>query len=215
MNQKLFIFDLDGTLVDTAIDVIYVLNNMRKNLGKKELPSKFFLPWLSLGGEDLIINSLEIKIDVQGQLSKFRDLLFLKKTSEARVYSGVKPFLKNLKKSNCNLSICTNKPRFLAEKVLRDTNLIDYFSFMSAGGDIETKKPSPENLQLILDNYSYDKNEVIYVGDSIVDQTICKSLDIPFYFFSKGYNDGVLESRSDFNFEKYEDLLSYLRGKVE
>ena len=212
MDKRLFIFDLDGTLVDTAVDVICILNKMRRDLGKQELSSKFFLPWISMGGEDLIIHSLETKVDVQKQLVRFRDLLSFRRTSETQVYSGVKSLLLKLKKLNCNLSICTNKPRFLAEKVLNDTNLMKYFSFISAGDDIETKKPSPENLQLILNNFSFDKKKVIYVGDSIVDQKICNSLDIPFYFFSKGYNDGVLESKTKFNFSKYEDLSSYLRG---
>jgi HAD superfamily hydrolase (TIGR01549 family) len=211
----LLIFDLDGTLVDTADSVVITLNGIRKSLNKKEMPYSFFLPWLSHGGEELIKNTLEVETDQEifDNLNVFRKKLSKYLTPKSKIYPGARHVLEFCKSKGLKMCICTNKPRSLAEKVLSDTSLDHYFCFMSAGGDLETKKPSPENLLSILNLYKGTRS--FYIGDSKIDQEITNALSIPFYFFKNGYNDGVDETKLSFCFTSYDKLLIHLRGLFE
>jgi len=206
--KRLAIFDLDGTLVDSAQVVAAILNELRREMGKEPRAVNYFVPWLSFGGEDLVANGLEIDFkDVEYYLQAFRMRYAAVPTPKDSVYFGVEELLVDLDALGVKMCICTNKPRGLAEKVVIETGLQKYFKFMCAGGDLETKKPHPNNLQICIKNFGESPDAAVLIGDSLVDQKAAGSLGVDFAYFLAGYNDGVDTSRITFSFNKHKELL--------
>ena len=215
MRTKLVVYDLDGTLIDSADTVLSILNQMRNECGNPPIFKEDLLPWLSLGGENLIINALGLKNytlnhNASTYLQDFRARYLNYFTNISSVYPSVHLTLECLISRGINLAICTNKPRILVEKSLNDTNLLNKFSFICAGDDLSTKKPHPNNLLACLNFFGYKAHDAILVGDSTVDQELCNLTDIKFVHFSPGYNDGVDDNKISFKISDHHQLLDLL-----
>ena len=193
MNQ-LVIYDLDGTLIDSAQVVTGILNQMRSEISKPAINKAALLPLLSLGGEELVAGSLGLTNakEVAAALLEFRQRYIELETPVGSLYPNVIATLEQLQALDYSLGICTNKPRNLVNKVLDDLNLKQYFGFISAGGDLPTKKPHPDNLRICLEYFGADSNQAILVGDSTVDQSLAINLGVHFAHYLPGYDDGVV-----------------------
>jgi phosphoglycolate phosphatase len=192
MLPQLIVFDLDGTLVDSAATVSTILNEMRSELGKLALPKAVFEGWISLGAEVLISKSLEVYgAEIAVPLADFRDRYANLKTHPDNVYQGAFEALRHLQSIGVSLALCTNKPRALTDKVLCDTELDKFFPFICAGGDFPAAKPHPDNLLACLNYYQIASINAWFVGDSSVDQMTAKNVGVKFIFHKHGYDDGV------------------------
>lgn len=212
MTKRLAVFDLDGTLVDSAQVVSKILNELRQGMGKKVRDVDYFIPWISLGGEDLVANGLDIDPkDAEKHLQEFRARYAALPTPKGSVYPEVEELLIELNALDVKLCICTNKPRGLAEKVLAETGLQKYFKFMSAGGDLESKKPHPRNLEVCISNFGEQTEAAVLIGDSLVDQKIAGSIGVDFAYFEAGYNDGVDVEQVVFSFKKHSELIKLFK----
>lgn len=208
MTIKLIVYDLDGTLIDSAQTVLSIVNEMRFEMGKEPLEKRNLIRWISLGGIELIANALEIEPSVaQRSLDDFRRRYLKYSSREADLYPEVRQTLDALKHSNIDLAICTNKPRNLVEKILSELYLGSYFGHVLAGGDLKTQKPHPQNLLECLGHFQCGPESAILVGDSTVDQEIARSCQVPFAFFRPGYNDGVDLNQVAITLDVHEDLL--------
>ena len=211
----LIIYDLDGTLIDSGKTVSTILNGMRIERRMDPSDQKAFIPWLSLGGEDLMRNALQLEDDVQvaKSLSEFRRRYVSLPTDPDTVYPGIPSVLESLLSLGFRLAICTNKPRRLAQKVIEETGLFQYFEFMNAGGDLLTRKPDPANLLSCMDFFKASHNEAYFVGDSLVDQAMAHKAQVPFVFFRGGYNDGVDEVAIHKAIEHHHEILPFVTFK--
>jgi phosphoglycolate phosphatase len=208
----LWVFDLDGTLVDSAKIVASILNDKRVEMGLPRERVAFFYPWLSLGGDHLVANALSIPREViQHHLNDFRERYVTQATPPDSVYPGVFDFLTHLTGVGASISICTNKPRNLAEKVLRETGLGQYIDFICAGGDLATQKPHPENLRRCLLQFDSTAESAVMVGDSTVDQKIAAACGVSFCFFSGGYDDGVDQNQVKLSFDAYPQIIRFFK----
>lgn len=209
---KTIIYDLDGTLIDSVQVVSTILNTMRINLGLPAMRRQDFIPWLSIGGEDLVLNALE-KIDARSApqyLREFRDYYLQLPTPHDSVFVGVRETLPVLRDMGYQLAICTNKPRNLVNKILSETKLEHLFEFINAEGDLPFKKPHPRTIESCLSHFSSKAEEAILVGDSTIDQQLAASSSVPFIFFSHGYDDGVMKEKTTFTLNKHVDLIDFL-----
>ena len=203
-SKNLVTFDLDGTLIDSAELVLHILNLQRANMQKELLDKKKLIPWISLGGEDLISNALDVsKKDCKRYLNEFREIYLNLKTPESLLFPGVVRFLDILVRNNIIITLCTNKPRRLVQNSLRDTSLKKYFDFFVAGDDLNSKKPDIQNLLKCMNYYGVSKEKTLFIGDSKIDQQLANKCEVDFWFFSSGYNDGVDLSLANFTFDSY------------
>lgn len=208
---QLVVFDLDGTLVDSGIQVATLLNELRQDLGKPPLGLECYVPWLSLGGLQLISHGLEISQDAAPSfLGKFREMYRLQPTPPDSIFPGVRSTLNELEALGIEMSICTNKPRGLAEKILRELGLTKYFKSMCAGGDLPTQKPDPANLRHCLEAHGVPGGRAILIGDSRVDQKVALACGVQFGWYVGGNDDGVLEAEVDFRFADFARLPAHL-----
>lgn len=206
------IYDLDGTLVNSASVVQSILNRRRTQLNQAPLEYKELVPWLSLGGEELIAAALGVGEDQVGaELHNFREEYAANPTPINSLYPGVPQVLDYLKRADVHLAVCTNKPRNLAHKVLCETQILDYFTYVGAGGDLPVKKPHPQTLKVCLDFLGANPAQTLYIGDSLIDQQLCQALDIPFVHFLEGYDDGVDTKQTYYKIRNHHEIVPLLQ----
>lgn len=201
------VFDLDGTLVDTAKVVGELIAQMRAERGLAPLAREKLISYMSIGGLEMMKGVLDVgENEAEKALGCFRHRYAKTQTSLNDVYTGVPETLKALADSGALLSICTNKPRALAIKVLSETDLLQYFRQISAGDDLPTRKPNRLNLEACLNPGEHNSMKICMVGDSTVDEALARNVGVPFWFFSGGYDDGVTESRADRSFSCFTEF---------
>jgi len=192
MKLKAILFDLDGTLVDSALSIGAVLNQMRLERNMSHLETQRYRDWVSLGANDLVAKSLEIAVgDVDPFLQDFRARYASKKTATEDLFPFVRESLNALKSLRISMAVCSNKPLHLCEKVLNDLDLAGYFSCVVGGSSVIRAKPSREPVDIALSMLGCSHGDSLLIGDSTLDQGASKNSGLPFIFFSGGYNDGV------------------------
>ena len=211
------VFDLDGTLIDSAPVVADVLNAMRQQHSKNALGIDCYRSWSSEGGAVLVGNALEISPkDAEQFVPEFRRRYFELPTPLNSVYPGVIEMLKAFKSRNISLAICSNKPEHLCKKVLNEVNLDSYFDIVVGGDTLAKRKPDPLPLMHVINEIGINPNEILYVGDSLIDKNTAISAGIDFAFFAGGYDSKIALGPSDISFNAHDLFVSDLiiRGNI-
>lgn len=211
------VFDLDGTLIDSAPVVADVLNAMRQQHSKDALGIDCYRSWSSEGGAVLVGNALDIPPkDAEQFVPEFRRRYFDLPTPINIIYPGVIEMLKAFKTRNISLAICSNKPENLCKKVLREVNLDSYFDIVVGGDTLTKRKPDPLPLLHVIHEIRINPSRILYVGDSVIDKNTARSAEIDFAFFAGGYDPKITLGPSDISFSTHDlfvlDLIS--QGKI-
>lgn len=173
-NIKGIFFDLDGTLFDTAPELIVAINLMLKGLDLNPLDASIIVNFIGKGTENLIKKSIKRSSGKDTELFiKNGERLFKKyytmNASNSLAYDGVEDTLINLKKANILLACVTNKPEIYTKALLKKSGLDNYLDLIVSGDTVGKKKPDPLPLKHSCDVLKLNPNEVIMVGDSCND----------------------------------------------
>ena len=195
MDQKLTVlFDLDGTLVDTAPDLIRAHNHVMKKFG---YPSKSIDELRNAVGS----GAKAIMAKGNGKWEWFDEkiknemtdefLSFYKKNilHESTLLNGVKEFLEWCKNHNISMAVCTNKTEHLAIDLLKKIGIYDFFEYVSGYNTFEYCKPDPRHLLRSIEMINGDKNKSIMIGDSETDANAAKEAEIPMILLKYGYTE--------------------------
>ena len=205
MKQKFTIlFDLDGTLVDTAPDLIRAHNHVMKKFGYETKSTDEIRNLVGKGAASMIGRSLwnqarkELKkIDDEKIKSKmvdeFIDYYGKNIAVESKLLPGVLEFLKWCKKNNISMAVCTNKTEHLAVELLKQIKIYEFFEYVAGYNTFEYCKPDPRHLTTTIEILYGDKNKSIMIGDSETDANAAKAAQIPIILLKYGYT----EKRSD------------------
>ena len=213
MNLKKFeliIFDLDGTLVDSAKDIMIANNKTLEKFGYKPISFKNVKHIIGQGIRVNIIRSLKmqnVKINKKKENEMYDFFFsFYKKNLyvESKIYSGLNSFLKNLKKQGYKLAVCSNKLELLTKIVLKKTKLLKYFDFVAGGDTFAHRKPHPSVLNNVIKNFKIKKNNVLFIGDSEHDYYSALNSNIKFCLKTKGFTNKPISF-----FKKSYKLKSY------
>jgi len=213
-KKKAILFDLDGTLVNSAPTVLDIINQLRRQNNQKSLELNPILEQIiSLGGRDMIVNLIS-KDNVDKNLNTFRAMYEDYDLINERLFDGVKELLTVLKKKY-TLAILTNKPKTLVNKAVIHHHIESFFDCLVCREDVMEKKPDPEGFNLILKTLNLIKDEVIYVGDSLVDLELAKSLQIEFFLYNRIKINQLSKDNQFYyhKFDSFEDLKKTL-GKL-
>ncbi|WP_050525556.1 phosphoglycolate phosphatase [Pseudorhodobacter aquimaris] len=184
------IFDLDGTLIDSAPDIVANANVVLQEMGFAPLPPTQIKGFIGRGVGHLLRSVLEASGQVpDGPLLEPMQTRFNERYETAFdmtvIYPGVIKTLDQLVGMGCALGICTNKPIAPAHAVLRHLGLADYFPVVYGGDSFAVRKPDPTPLLAAVKDLGHEA--VIYVGDSEVDAATAVAAKLPFLIYTEGY----------------------------
>ena len=214
------IFDLDGTLIDSAPIVASILNGMREQSGKNPLDLSFYRKQISRGVTKLVTRSLDIHINNAGTyVGEFRRNYYSLPTPIDSLYPGVPETILSLAKSGFKLGICSNKPEHLCQKIIAETGLGEIITVIVGGDSLSTSKPSREPIDYVIKKLGGQHESTVMVGDSLIDQHGSRAANIPFIFFKNGYDDGVEQSEALCIIDQIPqlldiDFLMFLKNRV-
>jgi len=201
MVQKLTIlFDLDGTLVDTAPDLMKAHNHVMRKYGYKTKSTDTIRKLVGLGASHLIERSIweQAKkefgqIDDQNNKKKmvkdFIDYYGKNIANESKLTKGVKQFLDWSKQKNISMGVCTNKQDYLAVELLRQINIYDYFEYVAGGNTFDYCKPDPRHLTSVIEIMQGEIKKSIMIGDSETDANSARAAGITFILLKDGYTE--------------------------
>ena len=180
---KAVIFDLDGTLIDSDKDIQKIINYIRINfLNKKKININKIANYVSKGGDTLIKKTLS-KNKPKFYLNIFRKIYLQQKINKKLILPGVINFLKFLKINNVKIYICTNKPRDLTIKFIKNTRLNEFIDEYFCPDEYKVKKPNNKFFLKILKKIKINKEQIIYIGDSMIDLKFCENSFLEFFLF--------------------------------
>lgn len=192
------VFDLDGTLIDSAKFTLEILRAMLKARGiSRELEFEAVQHALSLGGEALMGAAFGSSGEVaKADLKAFRATHLELPFPTTLLYPGTVEMLGAL--SGLKLGICTKKPYALTMKVLGDVQLTERFAAISGGDSVPHPKPDARHLQTVMASLGVTANETLFVGDSDVDAATAKNTGVRFVFARFGYDHGAVHPEDCF-----------------
>lgn len=186
-------FDLDGTLVDTAPDLIRVLNLVIAKEGLPETDYAAARQFIGFGSRALINHAFE-RVDHSASEERIDTLqkLFLKLYAEdvaqvSQPFPGVFPMLRELRREGYNLSVCTNKPGYLARPLIKALGMDPFFTRIIGGDDLERNKPYADHIYACAGHR--DSRRIIMIGDGKPDALAAKAAQVPCLLMSYGYSD--------------------------
>ena len=201
MTQKLTIlFDLDGTLIDTAPDLMNAHNHVMTKFGYETRSTDEIRNLVGKGAASMIGRSMwnqakkELKkIDneeIKSQMVKeFIDFYSKNIANESKLIKGVSEFLVWCKKNNISMAVCTNKTEHLAIDLLKHIKIYDYFEYVAGYNTFEYCKPDPRHLTNVVEILQGDVKKTIMIGDSETDAESAKAANMPFILVEGGYTD--------------------------
>ena len=201
MTQKFTIlFDLDGTLVNTAPDLMHAHNHVMKKYGYEERELSDIKKLAGRGSKVMLTRSMHGLAEMSGKIRKTDDLVeemtkeFIDYYSkniaeESTLKNGTTNFLSWCKKKSISMAICTNKQEHLSIDLLKKIKIYDYFDYVAGGNTFAHNKPNPKHLTDTLEIIGGNIKKTIMIGDSETDSNASKSANIPFVLIEDGYTE--------------------------
>ena len=194
-NKKLFIFDLDGTLVDTAPDFKNSINYMLNEINESEVSLIEIRNWVGYGARELIRRTVvdkNIPHD-ENRIEEMLKIFLLHYThnidDDSVLFNNVKNVLEFLKNNGIKLAVCTNKMERLSNILLEKLNVLHMFDYLVGGDSLIRSKPDPFPLLNICEKLNTETSDSIMIGDSVTDLNAGKGAGMPVVLVSYGYTD--------------------------
>jgi phosphoglycolate phosphatase len=194
------LFDLDGTLVDTAPDLMRAHNHVMKKFGYPTKSTEEIRNLVGQGAGAMLGRSIwgQAKKEfgkVQNETIKkemidaFVDYYGKNIINESTLINGVKEFLKWCKEKNISMAVCTNKQEHLAIDLLKKIGIYDYFEYVAGSNTFDYCKPDPRHLTNVIEILGGEIKRSIMIGDSETDANAGKNAGIPVVLLEDGYTE--------------------------
>lgn len=208
------LFDLDGTLVDTAADFVFVLNNQRKRHQLPPLSAQIIRDTVSDGARALIklaFGGDPGQSDFEAKRLELLELYAEQAGNQAQLFVGMNGVLRHFESQNIPWGIVTNKPRRFTEILLDKLALSSRSAITLCPDDVVKAKPDPESLFLACDRLSCSPERTIYVGDHERDIIAGKAANMKTVAAGYGYivdKKKISDWRADFEVDHPAELIS-------
>ena len=201
MKQKFTVlFDLDGTLVDTAPDLMRAHNHVMKKFGYPTKSTEEIRNLVGKGAGAMIgrsiwgqakkefgkVNDEKVKKEM---VTEFVDFYGKNIIKESTLINGVKEFLNWCKNQNISMAVCTNKQEHLSNDLLKKIGIYDYFEYVAGSDTFDYCKPDPRHLTSVVEILDGDIKKSIMIGDSETDANAAKAAEIPIILLEDGYTE--------------------------
>jgi phosphoglycolate phosphatase len=167
---KLLLWDLDGTLVDSELDLAHSINAMLRHLQRPELPVEVVASYIGDGAPMLVRRALGDPQDetfVQSALEYFMKYYREHKLDNTFVYAGVLETLAAIRqRSRLKMAVLTNKPIGPSRGICDGLNISEFLTNVYGGNSFPTKKPDPHGARVLLQEHGATPDEAVMIGDS-------------------------------------------------
>jgi len=202
MSQKLIIFDMDGTLVNSSLTIANAINYVRQNLGFEPMTQEYILTRVN----DHTLNPAQTfyhtrKFEAHHE-QWFSEYYTKNHENELVLYEGIKTLLDGLKDKGHALAVATNAYRGSTIESLTHLDIYEHFDTIACYNDVPQGKPHPDMLHKILDEINIDKKDTCFIGDGPRDEIASKKAEIPYIMVDWGFTEHTDAVRSVGELEK-------------
>ena len=219
MKDMTVIFDLDGTMVDTAPDLIAATNHTLGQLGMPPVAARILQPAVGVGAKAMILATMNelgrasdaetLLVMTQRFIEYYRDNIAVR----SRIFPGLVEALIVLRQEGAHLGVCTNKREALALKLLAELRLDQYFDAIAGAETFPVRKPDAGHLLGTIARAGGDPLRTVMIGDTAIDAGAARNAGVPFVAVSFGYAECPVEDlEPDAVIHSFADLLPALRA---
>ena len=199
-QQYTILFDLDGTLVDTAPDLMRAHNHVMKKFGYPTKSTEEIRNLVGQGAGAMLGRSIwgqakkefgkvQDKNVKEAMVKDFVDFYGKNIVNESTLINGVKDFLIWAKEKNISMAVCTNKQEHLAVDLLKKIGIYDFFEYVAGHNTFDYCKPDPRHLTSVIEILNGDIKKSLMIGDSETDANAAKNAGIPVILLEDGYTE--------------------------
>lgn len=190
--SKIVIFDMDGTLINSSLDITLSINHVRLTCYSLEpLGEQFVID--AINAHDRNLASLFYQTQVYETKAKelFESHYYDQCIQNVHTYPQIKETLEHLQSSGCLMSVATNAPSIFAKRMLTYLGIAEYFSCIIGADNVKQAKPHPQMIELILDHHGYDvhSDQAWMIGDNSKDMQAARSANVGTIFAAWGFSD--------------------------
>ena len=201
MIQKFTVlFDLDGTLVNSAPDLMHAHNHVMKKYGYDERNLSDIKKLAGRGSKVMLTKSMHEIAELTGKMKKTDDIVekmtkeFIDYYSknivkETTLKTGALNFLYWCKRNFISMAVCTNKQEHLSIDLLKKIKIYDFFDYVAGGNTFKHNKPDPKHLTDTIEVIGGNIKKTVMIGDSETDSNAAKAANIPFVLIEDGYTE--------------------------
>ena len=199
-QQYTILFDLDGTLVDTAPDLMHAHNHVMKKFGYPTKSTEEIRNLVGQGAGAMLGRS--IWVQAKKEFGKVQDDKIKKEmvkdfvdfygkniVNESTLINGVKDFLIWCKEKKISMAVCTNKQEHLAVDLLKKIGIYDFFEYVAGHNTFQYCKPDPRHLTSVVEILGGDIKKTLMIGDSETDANAAKNAGMPVILLEDGYTE--------------------------
>lgn len=216
MQTRLVIFDLDGTLVDTAPDLCASLNHALAEVGRRQVDAATVRHLVGHGARALIERGLAETGGMDEALAGRALPAFLAYYADhiadgSRPFDGAEAAMTALAASGVTLAVCTNKPVALADQLIAALGWSGHFAAVLGGDSIDVRKPDARHVAATAAAAGHELAETVFVGDTAVDVDAARNAGVPVVVVAFGFAAGpVAELGADAVIEHFDQLTAVL-----
>lgn len=215
MHDLTIAFDLDGTLVETAPDLIHATNHVMTLIGAPAVAPAEIRPSISFGGRAMVVKALEIndvalsEAEIDGLLEHFLNHYAANIAVESHPFPGLETALDHLAANGARLVVCTNKREGMSRLLLETLGLAGRFAAIAGRDTFPVYKPHPDHLTGVIRLAGGDPSRAVMIGDSNTDVKTARAAGIPVIGVPFGYTDVPMRDLGpDALLEHYDDLAA-------
>jgi len=197
----LVMFDLDGTLIETAPEICDAVNDTLQHFGLPEVTQDHVDRWIGHGTRELLIQALAFVRQLSVDAIRSFDTLPLilvefdrhyqrRCGTRSQLYPHVREALQQLRQQGVRLAVVTNKEGRYTQTVLAAHALVPLFDRVVSGDSLSTKKPDPAGIHSCLAQFEVAPERALFVGDSSIDVATARNAGVPVWALPYGYNMG-------------------------
>lgn len=197
----LVLFDLDGTLIETAPEIADAVNDTLSRLRLPAVSQQQVNDWIGHGTRELLIQALAFTGNTPAETVRHADSFRLIEAefsvfyarrcgTRSRLYPHVRETLQALRASGVKLAVVTNKEGRYTETVLRSHDLLSLFDRVISGDTLPAKKPDPAGIHDCMQRFGVARERTLFVGDSSIDVATARNAGVTVWALPYGYNMG-------------------------
>jgi phosphoglycolate phosphatase len=211
------LFDLDGTLVDTAPDLLGALNHVLTGLSLQPVDLPTIAEMIGHGARAMIETGLRSQgavlsvTEMDAAFERFIAYYVDHIAVHSRPFEGALDALDVLREAGATLAVCTNKRQDLSETLISALGMLDYFDVIFGADRATARKPDAAHPFETITAASGDPARALFVGDSRTDERAARNAGLPFVFVTFGYEAETVEAiGADVSISHYNQLVSAL-----